>query len=90
VKDIEPSDVTQEQTTTVLGLQSGNSGADVEAKLRGSYSGTSAQITPKRRKEKKETKKHARHFHKMTQYFSYNCKRFKSHRRAPEDGWVIR
>lgn len=68
VEDIEP-EATQEQTTTVLGLRSGKSWAEAEAKLRASYSGASIQTSNRRQEEKKEAKKHARQFHKMTKYF---------------------
>jgi hypothetical protein len=68
VEDIEP-EATQEQTTTVLGLRSGKSWAEAEAKLRASYSGASIQTSKKRQEEKKEAKNHARQFHKMTKYF---------------------
>jgi hypothetical protein len=101
VKDIEPES-TQEQTTMVLSLQSGKSWAEVEGKLRGCYSGTSIQTSKRRQAEKKESKKHARKFNKMTKYFStyetgagaviaqqqvqaFSSKKFKSHRKAPED-----
>ena len=69
VEDIDP-ELTQEQTMVVLGLQSGTSWAEVEAKLHGCYSGASAKTSKRREEEKKETKKHARQFHKMTKYFS--------------------
>jgi hypothetical protein len=67
VEDMNPSDITQEQIK-VLGLQSGNSWAEVEAKL-GGYSGLSARTSKRHQEEEKETKKHARKFHKMTEYF---------------------
>jgi len=96
------SESTQEQTTMVLSLQSGKSWAEVEGKLRGCYSGTSIQTSKRRQAEKKESKKHARKFNKMTKYFptyetgagaviaqqqvqAFSSKKFKSHRKAPED-----
>ena len=42
---------TQEQKTMILGIQSGKSWAEVEGKLRGCYSGTSA-LTAKRRRRR--------------------------------------
>ena len=60
---------TQEQMTMVLGLQSGKSWAEVEGKLRGSYSGASIQTAKRRQDAEKEKKKHARQFNKMTKYF---------------------
>src|SRR6266404_223070 len=60
---------TQEQKTMVLGLQSGKSWAEVEGKLRGSYSGASIQTAKRRQDAEKENKKHARKFNKMTKYF---------------------
>lgn len=59
----------QEQMTMVLGLQSGKSWAEVEGKLRGSYSGASIQTAKRRQDAEKENKKHARQFNKMTKYF---------------------
>ena len=60
---------TQEQMTMVLGLQFGKSWAEVEGKLRGSYSGASIQTAKRRQDAEKENKKHARQFNKMIKYF---------------------
>jgi hypothetical protein len=65
VEDMEPES-TQEQTAMGLGLQPGKSWPEVEAKLRGTYSGTSTQTSKRRQEEKKESKMHARKFNKMT------------------------
>jgi len=71
VKEMEEIELesTQEQKTMVLGLQSGKSWAEVEGKLRGSYSGASIQTAKRRQDAEKENKKHARKFNKMTKYF---------------------